>query len=69
MKDCEKYPKGDTAEGSDKYLTQQDVTLDQPSDEADFDGVSVGFLRFDEAEDGSFQEFKDEKEEAAQHKK
>lgn len=40
----------------------ESIVLNKPQDEKDFDGVSASFVRFEDAEDGSFQEFKDEKE-------
>ena len=41
----------------------KDIVLNKPSDEDDFDGVSASFVRFEEMEEDSFQEFKDEQEE------
>lgn len=45
-------------------MTQNDesIVLNKPTDEEDFDGVSASFTRFEDIEEGSFQQFKNEKE-------
>ncbi len=49
--------------GKDIERNDESIVLNKPSDEDDFDGVSVSFVRFEEMEDNSFQEFKNKKEE------
>lgn len=53
----------------DEYLTQQEVTLDKPKTEEEFDGVSASFVRFEDLEEDSYDKHKGSGEEISKNSK